>query len=239
MPIRFRFRWIPFVVTVLLVALGVTLGQWQQRRAVEKMALEARLAAGNASAPLLITGAPLQPQQVEFRRVVVTGRFVPQWALYLDNRPYKGHAGFYLLMPFTIDGSKQHVLVARGWLPRNNLERTRLPEYSTPSGTVTIEGVARLSAGHVMQLGSATPLTPGAIVQNVTLPDLAAASGLALQPFIVEQGGAVPADEMLVRDWPPPSLGVDKHRGYAFQWYALALMALLFFVLTGFRRASK
>jgi cytochrome oxidase assembly protein ShyY1 len=26
------------------------------------------------------------------------------------------------------------------------------------------------------------------------------------------------------------------HQGYAFQWYALAVMALLFFVITGFKR---
>lgn len=42
-------------------------------------------------------------------------------------------------------------------------------------------------------------------------------------------------DTAMVRDWPAPALGVDKHRGYAFQWYALALMAFLFFVVTGFK----
>jgi surfeit locus 1 family protein len=42
-----------------------------------------------------------------------------------------------------------------------------------------------------------------------------------------------------VRGWPRPSTGVEKHRGYAFQWYALAGMALVFFVVTGFRRGKK
>jgi hypothetical protein len=31
----FRFKWVPFAATVLLVALGVSLGQWQERRAAE------------------------------------------------------------------------------------------------------------------------------------------------------------------------------------------------------------
>jgi cytochrome oxidase assembly protein ShyY1 len=44
---------------------------------------------------------------------------------------------------------------------------------------------------------------------------------------------------MLLRVWPSPSSGIDKHRGYAFQWYALAAMAILFFVITGFRSGSK
>ena len=246
MRIRFHFRWIPFVVMLLLVALGVSLAQWQQRRGDEKVARAARLEAGNLAAPLALTAAPLLPadaQAIEYRRVTVTGNFVPAWTVYLDNRPYKGQAGFHVLTPFQIDGSAMHVLVAQGWLPRNNAERTRIPDYATPAGTVTITGIARLNAGHVMELGTAPALAPHAIVQNADIGQLARASGLALQPFLLEQTAdpaAAPAASTLpVRDWPAPDLGADKHRGYAFQWYALALMAFLFFVFTGFRRANK
>ncbi len=239
MRIAFRFRWIPFVATVLLVSLGVSLGRWQERRAEQKTALAAKLQAGNAAAPLTLEPRPMAAEALEWRRVAVSGQFLPQWALYLENRPYQGRAGFYVLMAFKIAGSDLHVLVERGWLPRNTAQRERMHEYATPQGTLTIEGIARLNAGHVMQLGSAPPLRPGAIVQNVDLDQLAAASGLRLQPFVLEQRSvAGQADDQLVRDWPAPSLGVEKHRGYAFQWYALALTAFLFFVLTGFRRGT-
>jgi surfeit locus 1 family protein len=237
MRIGFRFRWVPFVAAVLVAGLGVALAQWQEGRAEQKMALEAKRAAGDAAAPLVLGAAPLAPEAVELRRVVVSGQFVPGWALYLENRPYQGHAGFYLLMPFRIADSNMHVLVERGWLPRHSAERARLPVYATPSGKVTIEGVAKRNPGHVMQLGSAPLLRPNAIVQNVDVEQVAEASGLTLQPFVLEQSGA--ADDHLVRDWPPPSLGVEKHRAYAFQWYALALMALLFFLVTGLRRGTS
>jgi surfeit locus 1 family protein len=109
---------------------------------------------------------------------------------------------------------------------------------------VTIEGRVKASAGHVMELGTPAPLTPGAIVQNVEVAQFAQASGLRLQPFFVEQlaapeSGTREPDDALVRDWPAPSLDIDKHRGYAFQWYALAAMAGLFFVITGFRSGTK
>ena len=240
-PFRFQFRWIPFVVMLLLVALGLSLAQWQQRRAEEKIARAARLEAGNLAAPLALTAAPLLPvdaEAIEYRRVTVTGHFVPAWTVYLDNRPYRGQAGFHVLTPFQIDGSNMHVLVAQGWLPRNNADRTRIADYSTPTGTVTLQGVARLNAGHVMQLGTATPLLPQAIVQNADIAQLAQASGLAFQPLLIEQTSPQSA-KLPVRDWPAPDLGADKHRGYAFQWYALALMAFLFFVFTGCRRAKK
>jgi len=238
---RFRFKLIPFMATVAVVAAGLALGNWQQRRAEEKTTLGQRLAAGNAAAPLQLEAAPMPAAQAEFRRVRVSGQFVPGWPVYLDNRPYQGRAGFYLLMPFTIAGSNMHVLVARGWLPRDPQQRDRLPAVATPPGTVTLEGTARLSAGHVMQLGGAPALKPGAIVQNADQAQVAAASGLAMQPFLIEQGGAaVPGDDtQLVRDWPAPELGVDKHRGYAFQWYALAAMVLIFFVWNGFRRGKQ
>src|SRR5471032_919465 len=96
MRIRFHFRWIPFVVMLLLVALGISLAQWQQRRAEEKLARAAKLETGNLAAPLLLTAALLPPaeaQAIEFRRVSVTGHFVPAWTVYLDNRPYHGKAG--------------------------------------------------------------------------------------------------------------------------------------------------
>ena len=51
--------------------------------------------------------------------------------------------------------------------------------------------------------------------------------------------GAPAAGEVLVRNWPAPDTGIDKHRGYAVQWYALAAMAALFFVITGFRSGRK
>ena len=238
MRIGFRFKWIPCIATVLLVALGVSLGQWQERRATQKMALQAKLSAGNAAAPLALGPQPVAAAAVEFRRLTVKGEFVPDWALYLDNRPYQGRAGFYLLMPFKIDGSSMHVLVERGWLPRNAARRDLLPLYATPRGTVTIEGVARLNAGRVMQLGNPAPLRGQAIVQNADVRQVAAASGLRLHPFILLQTGPA-LDDQLVRDWPAPDTGVDKHRGYAFQWYALALTAFLFFVLTGLRRGTK
>jgi cytochrome oxidase assembly protein ShyY1 len=244
MRIRFRFRTIPFIATVLLVALGIALGNWQARRAASKGALQAQLTQRAAEPPLVLGPALTAPAELEYRRVTVTGEFVRDWPVFLDNRPNAGRAGFYLVMPFKIAGSHTHVLVVRGWLARDPREYGRVPAFPTPSGQVTIEGRVKASAGHVMQLGEPAPLKPGALVQNVEVAQFAQASGLRLQPFFVEQLAArqaaarAPGDP-LVRDWPAPALGIDKHRGYAFQWYALAAMAGLFFVITGFRSGTK
>lgn len=244
MPIRFRFSWIPFIAAMIAVAIGVALGNWQTRRALEKEAIEASLQARDAQPAIrLDPSAAHDPAAVEFRRVRVQGRFVREWPLYLDNRPHERRAGFHMLMPFKIAGSDKAVLVARGWAPRDQQDRARLPATPTPADEVMIEGSIRRHLPRVYQFGASAPPRPGAIVQNVSVDEFAAASGLALLPFIIEQkdvdGSGAKYEDGLVRDWPRPSQGADKHRGYAFQWYGLAAAAFLFFIVTGFRRGIK
>ena len=235
----FRFRWVPFIAAVLVVAVGVSLGNWQLRRAEQKLALQQQMLARAEFEPVNANAVAPEPETApeEFRRVLAEGEFISSWSVYLDNRPYQGRAGFYLLMPFKLAGSEQSVLVMRGWFPRDATDRERIPEIAVPKGVIRLEGRVRASTGKLMQLGKAAALQPGAIAQNIDIEDVARASKLSLQTFIIEQTNDT-ADG-LVRDWPIPSVGIDTHKGYAFQWYILALVAALFFLLTGFKRASN
>jgi surfeit locus 1 family protein len=237
MPMTFRFRLVPCIATVLVMAIGIAAGQWQTRRAAEKEATAVRLSERAAAPPLTIDARPLSADQVEYRSVSVSGEFLPNWPVYLDNRPYQGIAGLYVLMPFRIASSRMHVLIARGWVPRDPANRTRLPAIPTPAGMITVQGMAKRNPGRLLQLGQQDALRPGAILQNLDVAGFAQASGLQMQPFLLEQSSPLP--DGLKRDWPPPSTGIDKHRGYAFQWFALTAMAFIFFVVTGFRRGTR
>lgn len=237
MPTKFRFRWIPFVAALVAAAVGVSLGQWQTRRAAEKEAIEAKLVERESAAPLRVNAGSGNVDEIEFRQVQAVGQFVSGWTVFIDNRPHKGEAGFYVLTPMRLTGSDMHVLVARGWARRDVTDRAKVPAVAVPEGDVEVAGIARRRTGHVLQLGSPVPVRPGAIVQNLEIAELAQAANIKMLPFVIEQTTELP--DGLVRDWPRPSTGVEKHRGYAFQWYALAATALLFFVVTGFRREAK
>lgn len=234
---KFRFRWIPFVAAVVVAAIGLSLGQWQTRRAAEKEAIETRLVARASAQAVSLQSAAGSVDDVEYRLGTAKGEFVGDWTVYLDNRPYKSVPGFYVLTPFRLAGSDMHVLVARGWAKRDLADRTKLPPVAVPNGVIEIQGVVRRRPGKVLQLGDAAPLRPGAIVQNVDIEEFAHAANMRMQPFIIEQTSTT--RDGLVRDWPRPSTGVEKHRGYAFQWYALAATAIIFFVATGFRRGTN
>jgi surfeit locus 1 family protein len=237
MPITFRIRWIPLIAVLIVMAIGISAGQWQMRRAAEKEAIESRLAERAAAPPVKLSAGSIAPGEIEYRKILVEGEFLPRWTVYLDNRPHNGVAGFYVATPMRIADSDMHVLVLRGWVARDPADRSRLPEIPTPEGKVQIQGVARQRTGQVLQLGEAPPIEPGAIVQNMDIDAYSKATGLRLQPFVIEQTSEV--SDGLARDWPQPSVGIDKHYGYAFQWYGLAATAFIFYLVTGFRRGSK
>lgn len=222
---------------MVVVAIGISLGNWQQRRAAEKQAVAGQMNTQAQMPPLAASALPPAAQPEEFRRIVAEGSFIADWPLYLDNRPHEGKAGFHLLMPMRLAGSDQVVLVQRGWFARDVRDRAAIPDIPVPAGTVRIEGRLRTGVSRTMQLGDPVAPQPGAIVQNLDIPELAAASGMPLHTFIIEQTSQT--DDGLLRDWPAPSAGIDKHHGYAFQWYALAAVAFIFFLVTGFRSGSK
>ena len=87
MRLSFRFRWVPFLAAALVVAVGVSLGNWQVRRAEQKLALQQQMLVRAELDPVNSNALALAQTPEEFRRVVAKGEFIASWAVYLDNRP--------------------------------------------------------------------------------------------------------------------------------------------------------
>ena len=244
----------PTVAAAAAIALTVSLGNWQMRRAEEKRALQAQRDEADAASPVEIGREAVDPAAVELRRAAATGTFLPERTVYVDNRTWKGVAGFHVLTPLKMEGSSLHLLVLRGWVPRDARDRAALPPVPAPSGPVRVEGIAERDLAQAMELARSAPPGPqDRLWQNASLERFAAWSGLPMQPIVLRQlGDASPAPGVagaaaetlrdgLVRDWPRPGGDVDKHRGYAFQWYSLAALVAalwLWFVVLRPRRAG-
>lgn len=217
------------VLLLTLAGMGVTawLGGWQLSRAAEKQALqEAWLAAGrqpDAGGELLhADGAATS--DVLYRHVQLHGRWLAQHTVYLDNRSMDRRTGFYVLTPLQLASGQGTVLVLRGWAPRDFLERSRLPALETPIGPVALRGQVILRVPGVYALGADGN---GPIRQNLDTTAFGHELGLSLYDGVIQQVG--PASEGLLRHWPEPASGLERHRGYAFQWFGLcALMGVLF-----------
>jgi surfeit locus 1 family protein len=116
------------------------------------------------------------------------------------------------------------VWVQRGWVPRNFVNRTELPMVVTPSNLVQVHGRIAPPPSKLYEPGRAEE---GTIRQNLDLDALTLMAGQTISPVILQQQGA--ASEGLQRDWPTFNSGVDKHYGYAAQWFGLCgLIAALY-----------
>ncbi|HEY7743279.1 MAG TPA: SURF1 family protein [Burkholderiales bacterium] len=236
MPARFRFQ--PRPVTTLaaaaVLALALAAAWWQLGRAHEKEAAAARLQALAGDPPIRIAAAEVRGRDVEWRRVTARGRFDPARAVFIDNRIHRGVAGFHVVMPLALEGGDRYVLVNRGWIAGTR-DRTRLPEVRTPVSAVEITGRAVTPSARFLEL--APGAAEGKVWQNLTLERYRKAVPIPLQPFVILQESA--QEDGLAREWDPPDLGVDKHYGYAFQWLALALTVLVFYLVTHVKRRPQ
>lgn len=222
------------VLVATLVGMGATarLGQWQLSRAAQKEALQAALDTRRHLAPLGMDALPATAEQAEaqhYRPVHLQGEWRPGATVFLDNRQMNGRPGFFVLTPLMLGGGDA-VVVQRGWVPRDALDRTRLPTVPTPTGRVEVLGQLAPSPGRLFDFAGAASVASGVIRQNLALAEFSRELGVPLRPWTVLQADAPStAGDGLLRQWPPPAVDVHKHYGYAFQWFGLcALMAGLY-----------
>ncbi|HEY8877620.1 MAG TPA: SURF1 family protein [Roseateles sp.] len=218
-------RWLVLLAALLAAALTARLGLWQLDRAAKKIALQTAIEAEGARPAL--ANADLGGDGQLNRRVALRGRWLAERTVWLDNRPMDGHTGFFVVTPLLLAGSDKAILVQRGWAPRNQLDRTRLPPLITPSGEVSVQGRLAASPSKLFDLGESLP---GAIRQNLDPAAFAVESGLKLLPLTVVQTAPDSPDDTLLRHWPAPDLGLQKHYGYAFQWFALCALIVGLYV---------
>lgn len=224
----------PLLAALAGIAAATTLGNWQLGRAAEKREAQARFELASREAPISVSTPELAAADVELRRVEARGVFDPRHTVYVDNRIHRGVPGYYVVTPLRLAGGERHVLVNRGWIARAP-DRAELPQVPTPEGTITVSGIATVPGKRTLELSE--HVMEGRIWQNLTIERYRQARSIAIQPFVIRQES--PAQDGLVREWPAPDFGIDKHYGYAFQWYALAATILVFYGYTRFRRKPK
>ncbi|MDO9072907.1 MAG: SURF1 family protein [Rubrivivax sp.] len=234
-------------VIVLLAALAgaagtAWLGLWQLDRAAQKVALHDAQQRQRALPPLPAAALARTPDAVAaqlHRSVLLQGAWLAAYTVYLENRQMRGQPGFYAVTPLRLDDGSA-VLVERGWVPRDLLDRTRVAVPPPPEGRVQVQGRIAPAPGRLYEFASAAS---GPIRQNLDLAAYARETGLPLRPFsVVQEDGTTPPADGLLRQWPAPAADVQKHYGYAFQWFALCALIIglyAWFQLLRPRRARR
>ena len=232
---RYRFRaslW-PTLAALAGVVATLALGNWQLGRGHEKAVLAQRIDTASHDAPIGLTGAQVNADDVVWRRVEASGRFEPKYAVLIDNRIVRGAVGYYVVMPLKIEGSERYVLVNRGWVAGTG-SRGTLPQIATPAQPVRITGLATAPSKRYLELSTKT--VEGNVWQNLTLERYRATVAIALQPVVIQQESKL--DDGLVREWSAPDLGIDKHYAYAFQWFVMAAAIVIIYIACNVRKRA-
>ena len=226
---------LPTVATVAGIALFVTAGHWQQSRMEHKLALRTQFDAAGAVVPAALPADGVDWAAWRYRPVAVAGTFDASRQVLIDNRIEEGRAGYHVVTPLLLADGRA-VLVDRGWIAAGE-SRAQLPMAAPPKGPMTLRGRVNIPTPNYVELTRDPPA--GTVWQNLDPARFGTATGLHVLPIVLEQTEPIDAADKLVRNWPAPDFGIDRHRIYMVQWYLFAATAAglwLFFTLRGARR---
>ncbi len=211
--------WLLTAASLAGASITLALGFWQLSRASEKLALRAAIDGQQKRAVLDLRSLPGPAAGTAdvYRIVKLRGTWLPRHTVFLDNRQMNGKQGFIVVTPLQLENNGGNVVVQRGWVQRSFVDRAQVPAVPTPAGPVELTGRIAPPPSKLYEFEASSA---GTIRQNLDLAGFAREIGLPLVASAsVQQLGA--AGDGLLRDWPAVDTGVDKHYGYAFQWFAL------------------
>jgi cytochrome oxidase assembly protein ShyY1 len=231
MGFRFEPEWRITLFSLVMVPTMIALGFWQLGRAEEKAALAAAWERQQAQPPVPVqTLLGREPGALAYRPVTATGRLRESEYLLLDNRINRGQFGYQVLGILDLDQADLAVLVNRGWVAGDPARRT-LPPVPAAPGKVTVSGHVYIPPGdpyllQEQQLAEGWPKLVQAIEMDKIAPAVDAGS---VFPHVLRLDRDSPA--ALTVDWQVVNVRADKHTGYAVQWFTMAAVLAIFYLL--------
>ena len=225
-----------WLLAIATAALFTALGFWQSRRAVEKQDMldaAAQVLTSRDVHPLSAAADPARADGYDW--ATGSGTFDARPALLLDNQQRDGRVGVRVYRIF-LPTQGGPLLVDLGWLPLPG-DRT-LPQVPLAEGTLDLRGLLAPPPSTGISLGRGLMRSGGGwLLTRVDMQAIASETGLSvpLAPRVLRLDPAMPLGyerdlELLANTLPP-----DKHRGYAVQWFGLALTVLATAILLTFR----
>ena len=228
------------LATALLLPLLLSLGFWQLDRADEKQALfndyNARVSAGPVD---LNTLTAVQKDDILWRKATLRGKYLQTGVFLLDNQVVKGRVGYHVYALFEPEGDGSRVIVNRGWIAAGAY-RDEIPVIPKAADRVTLTGIITgFPSPPGIRLDSGRPpaerMGPDSYrMQTITQASVQALLDQPVSAYVLRLDPASPTG--LVREWPEPGSGKERHLGYAFQWFSLAAALVSIYIAVNLKR---
>jgi cytochrome oxidase assembly protein ShyY1 len=215
-----RPKWIGFHLLVVagIVAM-INLGFWQLRRLDQRRDFNTKVEARSELPPepldeVLASG---RPDEIEWRIVTVTGRYLQDEQILVVNRSQRGSAGDNVVTPMSLDGART-LIVNRGFVP--------LSVQAPPAPDGVVEVVGRIRQSQERRTGQLSDAAEGELteVQRLDIPRVAPQLPGEVIPVYIDLLTSDPPEvaglpEPVVR----PPLGEGPHLSYAVQWFIFSV----------------
>ncbi len=231
---RFEPKLWAIAITIVFTLIFVELGKWQLSRADEKTARYEQLEEYAKQPAIKLPGVLIELKDFQYREVEVEGEYLPEYTIFLDNKTYKGRAGYHIITPLKIVNSSVSVPINRGWVA-TGYDRAVLPQIAEVNGRVKVTGVVVSSELRTLELSNTLPT--GRVWSNFDLSRYQEIVNLKMQPIMVLQKDKI--EDGLIRDWDKPDSGASKNIGYAIQWFLLAATAIIIFLVLNVKRKNS
>lgn len=236
--IRIRVSLFKVLLTVALLTAFVILGVWQLERAQEKTEIRERYEHLVDQPEVMVEATPLDAKSMIFRNAIASGRFVPEFQILLDNKVYQGRAGYHVLTPLLLIGSSTLLLVDRGWKPWGP-DRQHIPQIDAPTQQVTVRGRLVELSQFAISFEKTQMTKFQQLWQNLEIQHYAELTGYTVQPLVLQLAPDDVQGDGFVREWPRyEDSWIQRHRAYALQWFSMAFVLLILFILLGFKRRT-
>ncbi|XNH22498.1 SURF1 family protein [Vibrio cyclitrophicus] len=252
---KFRSKgfWIAVVLTVVSVGALIKLGLWQLDRGNDKLRYEQQLTerAQLSPQPLDVVISELReqglsgqeslnPQTLSGLKADVDLVNTSGLMFLLDNQINQGTVGYviYMLGEVRFKDENESLVVEKqllidlGFVAASN-DRRELPQLGNitlpinMSGRLYTRSVNPLS--HELGLENTTPKR----IQNINITALSEYTGQAVLPFVFQPQSLESWPYELL--WRPTAMKSEKHFGYSFQWFVMAVVLLFLMLLIGYR----
>jgi len=216
---RFRF-FIPAALIIATLALLISLGFWQLDRADEKRAIEDQIASANSGDVEIVASTEFLKEK-EYYHVRLQGSYIDDKQFIYDNQIVDQISGYYVLTPLVLKGDSKAVLINRGFIPWNG-RRDKLADIDIADKLTEVK--VQISKPVKRMELEASELT-GDFPVLIQALDLDEISTIASLDFASVIGLLSPeSDNGFVRQWEPYTGSIERHIGYAIQWFLMALV---------------
>jgi surfeit locus 1 family protein len=237
--ISFNYKLLPSLVFIIFFTLFIKLGFWQLDRADQKKIINMAFVERQNQPPIPLNKETIQMPIIDiiWHHVTISGEFLNDKNIILDNQVVQEKAGFLIYTPFKILDSNKIILVNRGWYPLSN-SRNDVPNIPPIKGAQAIEGEINQMPSSGISLGKVITekLNESSFrLQKMDYEVLSSLIGKDLMRYVVKLKKPI-FDKTYVIDLGIPVPDSDKNYGYAFQWFAMAFTLFIIFIKLGLKK---